>query len=152
MSENKKSIFLSHASRDDAFVKSLRQALEFSGYTVWADSRELLAGDVLQESIGQAISESAYFFLIFSGHTLQFKRVKKELDQAKLLGKRIVTLLLDEQTVGALAWLFDDEPLAMQVSTAPPGGYKRRCRRSWRQWGMVFPTMWSRVINRRRRR
>ncbi len=121
MSENKKSVFLSHASRDDAFVKSLRQALEFSGYAVWADSRELLAGDVLQEAIGQAISGSAYFFLIFSGHTLQSKWVKKELDQAKLLGKRIVTLLLDEQTVGALTWLFDDEPLAVQVSTAPGG-------------------------------
>lgn len=118
---SKPTAFLSHSSRDDAFVKALRQALEFSGASAWADSRQLLPGDALQPSIEQAIRDHEVFFLVFSQHTLQSRWVKKELDYAKSLQKRIVTLLLDEQTVGTLAWLFDDEPVAIPVSTRPGG-------------------------------
>ncbi|HND87413.1 MAG TPA: hypothetical protein PK971_03745 [Saprospiraceae bacterium] len=47
--------------------------------------------------------------------------MKKELDFAKSQAKRIVTLLLDEQTVGVLAWIFDEEPVAIPLSTQPGG-------------------------------
>lgn len=117
----RKQVFLSHASKDDAFIKAFRQALEFSDVTAWADSRELLPGDILQTEIEQAIRAADVFFLVFSKNTLQSKWVKKELEFAKSLQKRIVTLLLDEQTVSALAWLFDDEPVAIAVATAPGG-------------------------------
>lgn len=118
---SKPTVFLSHASKDDAFVKALHQALEFSGAHAWADSRELLPGDILHTEIEAAIRAADVFFLVFSRHTIQSRWVKKELELAKNLKKRIVTLLLDEQTVGALAWLFDDEPIAIAVSTAPGG-------------------------------
>lgn len=116
-----KQAFISHASKDDTFVNSLRQALELHGASVWADSRELLPGDLLQPVIQQAITDAENFFLLVSPNTFQSKWVKKELDFAKSLQKRIVALLLDEQTVGALAWMFDEEPLAIQVSTAGGG-------------------------------
>jgi hypothetical protein len=38
-------IFISHATKDDEFVKELRQALEGQGLAVWVDSRNLHAGD-----------------------------------------------------------------------------------------------------------
>ncbi len=50
--------FISHTSKDDAFVKALRQALEISDIRAWADSRELAAGDLLQPEIEQAIAKS----------------------------------------------------------------------------------------------
>jgi hypothetical protein len=40
-------IFISHATKDDAFVAELRQALELRGLTVWVDSRNLRGGDQL---------------------------------------------------------------------------------------------------------
>ncbi len=116
------SVFISHASQDDPFVKSLRQTLEKSGATVWADSRELIGGDVLQDEILQAITIHDYFFIVVSPHTFGSKWVKKELEFAKSFGdKRIVALLLDGQPIGALAWMFDEEPLAIPVSTVPGG-------------------------------
>ncbi len=122
------SVFISHASADDAFVKSLRQALEFSGLRPWADSRELAPGDLLQPEIETAIRSSSAFVVVVSGNTFRSKWVKKELDFALALQKecgpdayRLVPLLLDEQTVGALTWMFPEEPVAVQVSTRPGG-------------------------------
>ncbi|HMX41094.1 MAG TPA: toll/interleukin-1 receptor domain-containing protein [Saprospiraceae bacterium] len=57
--------FLSHSSKDDHFVKALRQALEMSGASAWADSRELLPGDVLQGEIQSAISRCDIFSSFF---------------------------------------------------------------------------------------
>ncbi|MGE0682022.1 MAG: toll/interleukin-1 receptor domain-containing protein, partial [Candidatus Binatia bacterium] len=53
---NSNSVFISHASADDGFVKELCQALEGQGLTVWADSRELSGGDKLAPTIKQAIA------------------------------------------------------------------------------------------------
>lgn len=113
--------FISHASKDDAFVKALHQELEISNIRAWADSRELSAGDLLQPEIEKAISASEVFFIVVSSNTFQSKWVKKELDFAKSNQKRIVALLLDGQKVDVLAWLFDEEPVAIQVSTAAGG-------------------------------
>lgn len=115
------SAFISHASKDNPFVARLRQSLQTHGVTVWADGRELLAGDALETQIQQAITDHAVFFLALSEHTFQSKWVKKELDFAKSFQKRIVVLLLDGQKVGALAWVTEQEPLAISVSTAPGG-------------------------------
>lgn len=45
-------IFISHASKDDDFVKQLRVALESHGLTVWVDSRnaQLIDGKVIIEA------------------------------------------------------------------------------------------------------
>ncbi len=113
-------VFISHGSKDDAFALALRQALELSGVSVLVDSRELLQSDILQD-IKQAITGSDYVLLIVSAYTFQSRWVKQELDYAKSAGKRIITLLLDEQSPHAVAWLFDEEPLSIPVSTAPGG-------------------------------
>ncbi len=116
-----KEVFISHASGDDTFVQSLRQALEFSKVGAWVDSRELLAGDVLQQEIRDAIAQSKYFFLIVSKHTFQSRWVHKELGHAKTLGKRVVALLLDDQTTAALDWMFAAPPLAIKIDSGPDG-------------------------------
>jgi hypothetical protein len=41
---NPSHIFISHASKDDEFVKELREALEAHRLTVWVDSRKLRGG------------------------------------------------------------------------------------------------------------
>jgi hypothetical protein len=38
-------VFISHATRDDAFVRDLRLALERQGIPDWVDSRNLRGGD-----------------------------------------------------------------------------------------------------------
>ena len=51
-------IFISHASKDDAFVKELRLALEGQGLTVWVDSRNLRGGSKLAPEINEAIEQA----------------------------------------------------------------------------------------------
>ena len=117
----KPTAFLSHSTHDAVFVKALHQALALQGVNAWIDRRELLPGDLLLPEIEQAISSAEVFILVLSNHTFQSKWVKKELDFAKSLSKRIVTLLLEGQTTGALAWLFDTEPVAIPISSVPGG-------------------------------
>jgi hypothetical protein len=48
-------LFISHSSKDDAFVRDLQQALDDLGQNAWIDSRELSGGDPLWPEIQQAI-------------------------------------------------------------------------------------------------
>ena len=50
-----KQVFISHATKDDAFVKKLRTALESLNIPVWTDSRKLRGGDKLKPEIEKAI-------------------------------------------------------------------------------------------------
>ncbi len=114
-------VFISHAFHDYPFVQQLRAKLELYDLKAWMDSRELAPGDSLLPEIEKAIQEAGAVFIVVTNATFKSRWVKKELDFAKSLGKHIVALLLDGQTTGALAWMFDEEPLAVPVSTAPGG-------------------------------
>jgi hypothetical protein len=63
---NNNHIFISHSSKDDDFVKDLRELLEGHGLTVWADSRNLRAGAELAPEIEQAIGQARQFIAIIS--------------------------------------------------------------------------------------
>jgi hypothetical protein len=56
---NTRSIFISHASKDDGFVKELREALEGQGLAVWVDSRNLCGGAKLAPEIQKSHRRSA---------------------------------------------------------------------------------------------
>jgi len=51
-------IFISHATKDDAFVKELRIALESLKLPVWVDSRNLRGGNKLKPEIDEAIEQA----------------------------------------------------------------------------------------------
>jgi hypothetical protein len=52
-------IFISHATKDDAFAKELREALEGQGLSVWVDSRNLRGGVKLAPEIEAAIEQQS---------------------------------------------------------------------------------------------
>ena len=63
---NAAKIFISHTSADDAIVKKIRKALEGQGLPVWVDSRELSAGDDLNETILNKIKRARHFLVVLS--------------------------------------------------------------------------------------
>ena len=65
-------VFISHATKDDAFVKELREALENHGIAVWVDSRELIGGNKLAPEIESAIAEARQFIAVLFAK--RFKR------------------------------------------------------------------------------
>jgi hypothetical protein len=121
-------LFLSHSTRDDAFVRGLQQALGDLGQDLWIDSRELRGGDLLWPEIQKAIEEAAAYAVLVSPDGLQSKWVGKELrhalDVQKERGKEdfpVIPLSLNDTRLGVLETFFDDEPAYIPV-TSDPGG------------------------------
>jgi len=120
-------IFISHTTEDDAFVKSLRDNLEQHGLTVWIDSRNLRGCFFLNSEIKKAIEDAEAFLLVVSSHTFKSRWMKKEITHALKIKKKrgddflVIPLLLDGIEPDSLDWIFDDEILAVNVSSKPGG-------------------------------
>jgi len=118
--------FVSHSSRDDAFVAQLRAELELRGLDVWADSRRLRGGDSLEPAVRQAIEEAVHFVAVLSPHAVNSPWVAKEIrcaqeEQLRRPALRLIPLLLDGIEPGALALWFGEEPMAVRVKIGPDG-------------------------------
>jgi tetratricopeptide (TPR) repeat protein len=115
-------IFISHASKDDPFVKELRLALEGHGLPVWVDSRNLRGGSKLAPEISEAIKTARQIIVVLSPNTVNSPWVRKEIQQAlaveqekKAEGYRVIPLLLPGIEPSALALWFDEEPVGVRV-------------------------------------
>ena len=126
MSSN--SVFISHASKDDGFVKDLRLALEGQDIPVWADSRNLRGGDKLKPEIDQAIEQARQVLVVLSPNTINSPWVRTEIHKAleverqqKNDGYRVIPLLLPGVEPSALKLWFDEEPVGVSIHLKPGG-------------------------------
>jgi len=121
-------LFISHSSKDDAFVRDLRAALGEHGQAGWIDSRELRGGDPLWPEIRSAIDEASAFVVVVSVDALQSKWIGMELIHAlevrKQRGKEafpVIPLSLNGTKLGMFEQFFSDEPMYIPVSSAAGG-------------------------------
>ncbi len=121
-------IFISHASKDDAFVKDLRMALEGQGVPVWVDSRNLRGGDKLAPEIKQVIETARQVLVVLSPNTINSPWVRAEIKQALQVeqqrrdeGYRVIPLLLPGVEPTALPNWFEEEPVGIPVRLEPGG-------------------------------
>jgi len=121
-------LFLSHSSKDDDFIRQLRQALADFGQEVWIDSRQLRGGDPLWPDIQNAIAAATTYAVLVSPAALQSKWVGKELQHAvKLREQRgranypVIPFSLDNCQLGVLETLMGEEPVYLPISSAPGG-------------------------------
>lgn len=118
-------IFISHSSKDDAFVKKLREALENCGLRTWVDSRELVAGNKLAPEIEQAIENARQVIAVLSPETINSRWVRKEIrkalevQQRNVEGFKVIPLLLPGIQSSALEHWFDEEPVAIPIQLRP---------------------------------
>jgi tetratricopeptide (TPR) repeat protein len=122
-------LFISHSSKDDAFVKELRRALESLGLSIWVDSREMAGGAKLQPEVERAIEAARSFLAVLSPNAVNSPWVRKEIEKGlevergrKDDGYRVVPLLLPGIEPSALALWFDEEPVGVQVEMTKVGG------------------------------
>ncbi|MGH9768556.1 MAG: toll/interleukin-1 receptor domain-containing protein, partial [Blastocatellia bacterium] len=115
-------IFISHASKDDDFVRELRTALEHHQLPVWVDSRNLRGGAKLAPEIEQAIETARQTIVVLSPDTINSPWVRKEIQQALAVekrrgkdGYRVIPLLLPGVEPSALALWFDEEPVGIKI-------------------------------------
>ncbi|HEV3470743.1 MAG TPA: TIR domain-containing protein [Pyrinomonadaceae bacterium] len=118
-------VFISHSSKDDAFVAELRRALEGQGLAAWADSRELRGGDELAPEVERNIEEARHFIAVLSPHAVNSPWVRREIRKALEVkarrgdAYRVVPLLLPGIEPPALGMWFEKEPVAVSVETGP---------------------------------
>jgi hypothetical protein len=115
-------IFISHASKDDDFVKQLRDALASLNLPVWVDSRNLRGGDKLVLEIDDAIELARSVIVVLSPNTVNSPWVRKEIGKALKVekqrrgsGYRVIPLLLPGVEPSALALWFDEEPVGIPI-------------------------------------
>ncbi|HEV7429428.1 MAG TPA: toll/interleukin-1 receptor domain-containing protein, partial [Thermoanaerobaculia bacterium] len=121
-------LFISHSSKDDAFVLELQQALGDLQQDVWIDSRELRGGDPLWSEIQQAIDETSGYAIVVSTDSLQSKWVGKELNRAIAVQKErgradfpVIPLSLNGTKLGVLEEFFGEEPIYIPVRSDAGG-------------------------------
>ncbi len=121
-------IFISHATKDDPFVKDLRVALESLNLPVWVDSRSLRGGDKLVPEIDKAIAEARHVIVVLSPNTVNSPWVRKEIAKALAIEKarqaqgfRVIPLMLPGIEPAALALWFEEEPLGIKVQLTVGG-------------------------------
>lgn len=121
-------LFISHSSRDDAFVRDLRARLAEHGQDGWIDSRELRGGDPLWSEIQEAIEAASAYAIVVSPDALQSRWVGKELrhalDVQKACGRdafRVIPLSLNGTGLGVLEEFFGEEPVYIPVTSGAGG-------------------------------
>jgi TIR domain len=124
----KHELFVSHSSKDDAFVGELQRALGDQGVRAWIDSRDLLPGGLLAPDIKKAIDGARAFAIVVSPDALQSRWVGKEIGYALEIQKKrgrgkfpVIPLSLDGTKLGVLEELFRTEPTYIPVSSAAGG-------------------------------
>ena len=96
--------FLSHSSKDKAFIRQLAGDLNSKGIGVWLADQRIKVGDSIPEIIAQGLAESDYFLIAISENSAQSAWVQKELNNALVheIERRRVTIIplkLDETTM-----------------------------------------------------
>ena len=119
---NRDRVFISHASKDDDFVRAMRDALESHGIPVWVDSRNLRGGAKLAPEIDEAIEQARQVIVVLSPNTVNSPWVRKEIQKALEVERlrnddryRVIPLLLPGIEPSALALWFDEEPVGVRV-------------------------------------
>jgi hypothetical protein len=75
-------VFISHSSRDRAFVEKIVAVLRLDGISCWYAPTNILGAQQWQDEIGRALRQCNWFLLVLSKHTLKAKWVKRELAYA----------------------------------------------------------------------
>lgn len=77
---SKHEIFISHSSKDKAWVEKLYKKLEEKGVKTWYDDSELKIGDNLREKINEGLNECNYGIVVLSEYFIDSFWTKKEYD------------------------------------------------------------------------
>ncbi len=95
-------IFISHSSRDDAFVDDIRRSLVRMGYTVWVDHHDIPAGKHWDDVVEDALRRSFALILVLSPDAVKSRNVKVEWHEFRDLDRPIVPVRVRECVVPLL--------------------------------------------------
>jgi hypothetical protein len=93
--DSARSVFVSYASQNADFAKSLVEALEREQLSCWIAPRDVTPGALYADGIIRAITAAQVFVLVLSKSAIESKHVGKEVERASSKGLPVVTLRID---------------------------------------------------------
>lgn len=87
-------IFISHARKDHLVVDRLDEFVRLAGYQTWVDRSMLAGGEDWSRELRRAIAASAALVVVVSPASLASPVVREEYEEALLLGKPVLAVLL----------------------------------------------------------
>ncbi|MCP4702171.1 MAG: toll/interleukin-1 receptor domain-containing protein, partial [Gammaproteobacteria bacterium] len=114
------SVFISHSTDDDAFVKTLRLALESRKVETWVDSRRISGGDQVSAEVRAAIARADQVLVVFSSHSVNSQWVLDEIDLALQAGKKLIPLCFPAVRPALVKRLAGTDPAIIEHDPAQP--------------------------------
>jgi hypothetical protein len=87
-------IFISHSSHDKWIARRISQDLEALGVTTFLDEKDIETGDSIDDSIQEHLKECDEIVMLLSPSALDSHWVLLEIGGARVLGMRLVPILL----------------------------------------------------------
>lgn len=95
-------IFISHSSKDDAFVDRLRKDLNRYGYTTWVDHIDIPPGKVWDEVVEEKLGQSQIMILVLSQSAVNSREVGIEWREFRSLDKVVIPIKINECSIPLL--------------------------------------------------
>jgi len=86
-------VFISYSRTDSDFARKLNNALQIQNKTTWFDQESIASGEDFEQEIFKGIERSNNFLFIISPSSVNSPYCDREVEYAKKLNKRIVTVL-----------------------------------------------------------
>ncbi len=86
-------VFISYSRKDSDFVRKLNDVLQIQNKKTWFDQESIASGEDFQREIFKGIESSNNFLFIISPSSIESPYCASEVEYAKKLNKRIVTIL-----------------------------------------------------------
>ncbi|MEG5206509.1 TIR domain-containing protein [Microcoleus sp. AT13-A6] len=100
-------VFISYSERDRETMEKIRNSLRRESLTVWTNTTDIQTGEDFQSAIDRGIEQTDNLVYLLSPDSVESEYVRKELEYAVSLQKRIIPVLVRETSVDSL-------PLALQ--------------------------------------
>jgi hypothetical protein len=94
--KRKISIFISHSNKDNTFVNRLIESLEENSIFTSTDEKALSVGDNLANKLERIMTNCDYIIFVISKNFTESEWVRREIDMAVELKKRILPIVIDD--------------------------------------------------------
>jgi hypothetical protein len=127
-------VFLSHASRDNAKARRLKNVLTGHGISVWFSSHHIRGAQQWQDEIGQALERCDWFMVLLTPNAIRSMWVEREVKHAlkeKRYKDHIIPLLFKKCDPSELSWVLP------QIQTIDfTKNYWKGCEQLLRIWNI----------------
>ncbi|MEG5205120.1 TIR domain-containing protein, partial [Microcoleus sp. AT13-A6] len=100
-------VFISYSERDRETMEKIRNSLRRESLTVWTNTTDIQTGEDFQSAIDRGIEQTDNLVYLLSPDSVESEYVRKEIEYAVLLQKRIIPVLVRSTPPDSL-------PLALQ--------------------------------------